>query len=572
MADIEKKLSNGDTIIIADRRNDTLNLVDVYKYRLVDSGPEIVDGTGKYVPKQDDLIYDFAIGWMRVARVDESDYHVDLTIWKLPTNDDDVDNVDELLGVGPGSTSESYRVYIDTRVFPHRLDVNSRLRAYSDTAKEIRVFRGYDISPTGQVISANYDPETKEYLGDAIPMKLVQTADPGNLGIMAPMSGYTTIGLKNGAPVTVVTYNMAGSPIDIARMLVHNTNVIRHPEDYAKRVKSIELISPYLSKTEPNVLEVPLNATQATLSLRAKVTYTNGQTSTQDVSDETSNGKFILVGFTYWSPQIPGEEQKLTLFYSLSEGEEYSYLQGETANGKVREEYYIRAMPVDPAYTLKLFSFPVWKDSVSGYVLEHWLCDLARQITRRAPKAAVSLVDGSGAFDGLDFTTNQRLRFGVDLSVVDPAYAGHRFAQLVQIALLRPGGSVGAGNWKVKFSDNQLGWYGDQLQATVHSGSAGLSTVNIANNISNKDVFLDTLYYSTNPLYDPQTEVAAPAPTHFVLVTKTRSFEVPISQWATNVTFVNDLLEGETLYIKWIKRTYDSDLQLGVSGLPVHSV
>lgn len=572
MTDTKKVLSNGDTVIVADRRNDTLNLADVYKYRLVDSSPEIVRGTGKYVPKQDDLVYDFGIGWMRVARVDESDYHVDLTIWKLPTNDNDVDNIDELIGDGPGSTSESYRVYIDTRKFPHTLDVNSRLHAYSDTAKEIRVFRGGDISPTGTVISANYDPETKEYLGDAIPMKLVKMEQPGNLGVMAPISGYSTIGLKNGAPVTVVTYNMAGSPIDIARMLVHNTNVVRHPEDYAKRVKSIELISPYLSKTEPNVLEVPLNATMATLSLRAKVTYTNGQTSTQDVSDETSNGKFILVGFKYWSPQIAGDQQQLTLFYSLSESEEYSYLQGETANGKVSARYSIRAMPLSPAFTLKLFTFPVWKDSVSGYVLEHWLCDLARQITRRAPKSAVSLVDGSGAFDGLDYTTNQRLRFSVDLSVVDPSYEGYRFAQLVQIALLRPGGAAGSSNWKVKFADNQLGWFGDQLQASVHAGSAGLSTINIANGITDQATFLDKLYYQTSPLYDPQTEVRAPAPTHFALVTKTRSFEVPISQWATSITVVNDLIEGETLYIKWIKRTYDSDLQLGVSGLPIHAV
>jgi len=572
MADIKKLLSNGDTVIIPDRANTVLNLQDLYKYRLVDSGAEIIRGAGNIVPKQDDLIYDYSIGLMRSARVDESDYHVDLVVWKLPSNSGDVSGQDELLGEGPGSQSESYRVMVDTRKFPYTLDINSRMRAYSDTAKEIIVFRGSDPSPTGEIISANYDPATKEYLGPAIPMKLVGTVEVNNLGIMAPVSGYTTAELKNGAPVTVVTYNTAGSPIDIARMLVHLTNVVRHPDDYSKRVKSIELISPYLSKTEPGVLEVPIDATVATLSLRAMVTYTNGVTSIQDVVDENANGKFKLLSLMYWSPQIPGDEQTLELIYELSEGEEYSYLQGETANGAVRVPYKIRAIAKNPAFTLKLFSYPVWKNSTQGYVLEHWICDLARQVTRRAPSAAISLVDGFGAFDGLDYLSTQRIRFGVDLSVVDQAYAGHTFAQLVQISLLRDAGISGTTNWKVKFSGNQANWYGDSLQASVTAAGSGLSTINVGNDLGDQATWFDKVYYNSAPLYDIQTENKAPEPTHFVVVTKTREFEFPVSQWNQNLTFVNDLTEGQVVYLKWIKRTFNSVLQLGVSGLIVHGV
>lgn len=571
MAEIKKVLSNGDTVIFPDRINNVVHLKDLYKYRLVDSGAEIIRGDGNKVAKEDDLVYDFLIGWMRVARLDETDYHVDLVLWHLPNNSGDVDGIDELIGDGPGSTSESFRVYVDTRKFPYTMDINSRVRAYSDTAKEVRVFRGFDPSPTGEIISANYDPETKEYLGDAIPMKLVGTVEVNNLGIMAPISGYTTAELKNGAPVTVVTYSTGGQPIDIARMLIHMTNAVRHPEDYARRIKSIELVSPYLSKTTPNVLEVPIDATVATLSLRAKVTYTNGATSIQDVVDETANGKFKLLGLMYWSPQIPGDEQELELVYEPSE-DEYSYIQGETANGAVRVPYKIRALAKNPAFTLKLFSFPVWKNSTQGYVLEHWICDLARQVTRRAPAAAISLVDGFGAFDGLDYTTNQRIRFGVDLSVVDPAYAGHTFAQLVQVSLLRDAGIAGTSNWKVKFSGNQANWYGDGLQASVTIAGSGLSTINIGNNLGDKATWLDKLYYNSAPLYDIQTENKAPEPSHFVVVTKTREFEFPVSQWNQNLSFVNDLTEGQVVYLKWIKRTFNSVLQLGVSGLIVHGV
>ena len=571
MADIEKVLNNGDTVIFPDRRNGALNLDDLYKYRLVDDGPEIIRGKGKYVAKQDDIIWSFTIGWLRVVRVDESDYHVDLQIWKLPNNSGDVDNADELLGVGPGSTSEGYRVYIDTRVFPYRLDINSRLHTYSPTAKEVMVFVGTDTGSTGEVISAYYASDMT-YIGPGIPVVPLPSPQPNNTIARAPTSAYTSKKLKNGAPVTVVTYNQMGSPIDIARMLVHNTNIIRHPDDYVKRVKSVEVVSPYLSKTEPNVLEVPLNSTVASLALRGKVTYTTGESYFLDVVDELANGKLTMIGLAYWSPQIPGELMDLQLNLKLNELEEYSYLQGETANGTVQVPYFIKAMPVDPARTLKLFTFPVWKDSVTGYVLEHWLTDLARQIIRKAPKEAVSLVDGSGAFDGLDYTTNQRLRFGVDLGVVDPAYAGHKFAQLVQISLLRSGGQANNTNWKLKFSGNQSEWYGEQLQASVRATTGGLSTVNVKNGMGSQADWLKKMYWATSPLYDPQTESKAPEPTHFILTTKTRTFEVPVTQWAMDISIVSDLKEGETMYVKWIKRTYDSVLMLGVSGLPVHAV
>lgn len=564
-------LSNGDTVIVDETRRSTVfNLKDLYKYRLTDDGTDIVRGEGSYVANVDDEVFAYGLGRFRVARVDLTDYHVDLALWEAPKSNNSDGLTDVLLGTGPGLTSESYRCFIDTRVFPHRLDISSRLYTHGTEAKEIRVYKGINTSETGEVISAYYN-QTGDYIGDAIPLETQPNVNLNNKTTKAPVMGYTSKTLLDGEMVTVVVYNTHGAVTDQCKMLVHNTNLTRHPTAAMKRVRSIELLSPYLSASEPNVLMVPINVTVATLALQAKVTYIDGSTAVMDVVDETANGKFKLLGLKYWSPSISGTEQDLTLIYNLSVQEEYSYLQGETANGAVTATYKIRAKDIDPAYNLKLFAFPSWVNAQTGYQLEYWLYDLTRKIARQVPKGAISLRDNSPGFDGLEFTSTQHLQVGVSLKVMDLAYGDHVHVQQLQISLLKAG-SVNASNWRLKFSANQPKWFGDNLKAVVKAGSAGLSTINVAQGLTDKAKWLDAVYYAADPLYDPQTEVKAPEPTHFVLVTKTRSVEVPIAQWATAITFINDMAEGQTVYLKFIKRLANSDLQLGVAGLPIHQV
>lgn len=552
------------------KRSISMNIDNLYRYRLVDDNSDVVQGTGVYVPNVDDIIWGFVLGWFRVSRVDYTLFEADLVLWEPPKNESDVGVSDVLLGIGPGYNSESWRVMIDSRAFPFRLDVDAKFRMYAVEAKEIRVFNGINTTASGEVISAYYT-DAMDYVNEAIPLALVATRLFDNKAIKAPIMGYTTKKLEDGQLVTVVAYNVAGSPISYAKMLVHNTNLTRHPEEGMKRVKSIELISPYLSKSSPNTLDVPINATVATLAMRAKVTYIDGNFNIMDVVDETANGKFKLLGLKYWSPTLIGRPQDLDLVYQLSESEEYSYLQGETANGMVRQAYRIRGISVDPAFSLKVFAFPYWISSLVGYGMQYWLYDLDRQVARQIPKGAIELDPGSAPIDGLNYTTVQHITIGVNLKAVDVEYGDHRHIQLIQIALLRDGG-MAASNWKMKFSGNQAGWYGDGLAAKVKAAGSGLSTVNVGQGAADKAAWLALVYTAIEPLYDPQTELGGLDPTHFVITTKTRTFEVPVAQWNRDLTFVNDLAEGETLYLKWLKRTSTGDLQLGVSGLPLHNV
>lgn len=573
MAEIEKDitLGNGDTVTVVEKRRTLMfKLSDLYKYRLVDSSDEVFKTeSGGFVANEDDMVFDYQMGWFRVSRTDYTTYVVDLVAWEPIKTSNGGEIFDVFLGGGAGHASETWRCYIDTRVFPHTLQLDNQLHIRGSEAHEVRVFKGTNVSATGEVISAYYN-SNMEYIDDAIPLELVSTTKLNNISEKVAKMSHTTRKLLDGEMVTAVTYNIHGMPIDYNKLLVHNTNLVRRPDEAQRRVQGIQLISNYLLSSEPNVLFLPLNITIASLPLRARVVYTDGTSRTLDVTDEANNGKFKIMGLKYWSPTVAGREQPITLTYELSHNEEYSYLQGETANGRVTAEYLIRSDIVDPAYSLKLYAFPTWKNDITGYLLDYWLYDATRQTALRVPRNAVELHPDSQPFDGTDFTTIQLLKLSVNLQLINPAYGEYRHVQTMQVSLLRAGG-VKQTNWKVKFSGNQPEWFGEGLMAKVTAGTAGMSYIELANGFTNQTDWLNAMYFNANPLYDNASEQVAPTPTHYILATNTRTFEFPVGQWPTKAMFVNDLAEGGTIYLRWIKRMINGDLQLGVTGVVVHN-
>lgn len=570
MAEVTIPLGNGDSVIVnKDRRRLQFDLQDLYQYSLLDSGNEVVKTeSGKHVPNENDFVHDFAMGFFRVSRVDYTTYVAELAIWEPNEAGPSLEELDILLGTGPGYASETWRCYLDTRVFPHRLQVDNQLHIRGSESHEIRIFKGVNVSASGEVISAYY--VNNEYVNDAIPLELYATTTLDNVAEKVPKMGYTSRKLNDSEVVTAVTYNIHGMPIDYNKLLIHNTNLTRRPDEAQKRVQGIKLISSRLSSSEPNVIEMPINITVASLAMRGQVTYTDGSTAIMDVVDEDANGKFKLMGLKYWSPTVGGREQPVDLSYELSQNEEYSYLQGQTANGQVTESYLIRGVAFDPAYSLKLYAFPTWKDDVNGYLLDYWLYDATRQTALRVPRNAVELHPDSAPFDGIDFVTIQTIKVGVKMSLIDVVYGDYVHVQQFQVSLLR-GGGMQQTNWRMKFSGNQVDWFGNNLMAKVTAGTGGMMYIEMASGLTKLQDWLDAVYFATNPLYDNTSETVAPTPTHVIITTNTRTFELPISQWATKTMFVNDVVEGGTIYLKFIKRMINGDLQLGVSGLTVHN-
>lgn len=573
-------LPGGDTIIVNDdRRCLQFYVGDIYKYRLVDQSQDIVTGGGQYVPKVNDLVFHYQLGSFRVSSVDPTTYVANLSEWNLNNEEPEVTEEDRYLTTGSGYQSESWRIYLDTRTLPYRLEIDEGFRTYGNKTAFIKLFRGIDTSEEGEIVSAYYN-QNNEYVGDSIPLDVVanvvddvfsSTATLGNVAIKAPKIGYTTKDISEGEYITLVGYSQDGTPQRSARFIVHKTNVYRRVEDTQKRVTGIQLISPYLSETDLNTLFVPLNINVASVVMRAKVSYSDGSSRIMNVGDEDSGDKFMIYGLKYWSPTIPGSPQNLTLVYRLSPSEEYSRMEGESENGLVREHYEIIATEVDPSMSIKLFAYPSWQPASNAYSLEYWLFDLLRLRYFKVPATLVEFSETSRVFDGADFSSAQSLTVGVRLNELDSSWGTHRHVQTFQIALLRSGAQR-ATNWRVRHSSNQPDWFGEGKEALVTVGAGATRIFDITCGFTTIDDWLDAVYYAQEPLYDILSEAKAPIPTHFTLSTKSRDYDFPIASWNTQLSILNDLTEGQTIYIRFLRRDVNGELQLATAGLPIHNL
>jgi hypothetical protein len=540
-----------------DREFTTWKLTDIYKG---------ITSPGKWTPNVDDLVFDWDQGFFRVATVDYTTGLSDLRPWTIKTSPTVINDEDVLLGVGPGSQSEMWRVRIDARTVPHTLDLDGRLHMYGSDAQYLKVFKGTDISINGKVISAFYD-QNDTFLGENIPMVLVATEHLTNRAIKAPMTGYTNLSLQDGEVVTVVVYGISGNVIYREKMLIENTTLIRRASASMRYVTGIHLISPFLSESAPDLIEFPINVDIATVMMIGVVTFSNGQTERIPISAEGET-RFTLFGLRNYVPTQEGQTVPLTLNYILGENE-YAYIQGPTENGSITERYRARTTKVDKAYSVKLYAYPTWKDATTGYQLEFWLYNLDRREFSRVSRGQVEVQSGSRNFDGLDFLTTQNLALSVNLNAIDPKYSAYRHVQTMQISLRAPG-TERRTNWMVNFNPGTGIGYGENVEAVMNFIDTNYWLVRIGNGFHSKEEWLRNMFYSTLPLYDTRSEIEAPVPTHFFLRTKTRRTEFSVAEWDNDLQIYNDLEEGENLAIEWIRRTPVTDLQLGVSALPVH--
>jgi hypothetical protein len=84
--------------------------------------------------------------------------------------------------------------------------------------------------------------------------------------------------------------------------------------------------------------------------------------------------------------------------------------------------------------------------------------------------------------------------------------------------------------------------------------------------------WINSLYLNTNPLFDPDVESNPITPTHFVVQIGQSNFEYSISQWNSVLEINQPLVNGDTLFVKFIKRTVQTDLQLSICGLSLFQV
>lgn len=530
---------------------------------------EIYQGTigeNRYVPKLGDLVKDMDLGLeYKVTAIDPSTLLSTLqTINDIQSGD--FDNEDLLLGVGPGTQSDTYRVYLDMSVVPHALAVDARLSIAGTMSSYCRIFRGADLTEGGDVISGIYDTQGN-LLSDTVPLELAFTPAGDNYTIKTIPVCYTMDELPDGEVVTAVVYSSAGHVISKRQLLIENTAFIRAASSPARYITGISLECPFLSTSDNRLINLPINVLLTGVNMLGVVHYSDGTV----VKMPVDGTKFALLGMDGYVATVVNQQAALVLRYRLS-SDEVVYGHGSGEFPHISESYRIKTAQADGSYSVKLFCYPVWLDSVNGYTLRWYMYNGDRSVVYSVTNL-VEISSTGPAFNPILYGVNQRLSVAINLQQVNGSYRDYRHIQTVEVILWRVGTDHSDTNWSIAFDIGQNPPFGTVPHyAALEFVNSNLYRLNLSSGAANLTEWLDKLYYRTKPLIDQQRELQAPEPTHFRLRYGPYDTTYQISEWNTTKQIGTGLSDNATLFIEFIKRTPLTDLQLSVSGVPVWQV
>ena len=521
-----------------------------------------VAGAKRFVPKVHDYVVDPDTDvWRKVLSIDPTTMIARLGLIER-VDSGEFTEADKLLGKGPGSPSDTYRVYLDKSVMPHTLAVDARVLIPGSDPVKARIFKGSDLAGTQEVISAFYD-QSGTLLGQDIPLELAALHQIDNRTVKTVPVCYTTADLPNGEVVTLIATSDAGHVVYKRQLMVENTEFIRSTSIGTKYITGVKLESPFLSKSDPNLVQYPINVPLSGLNLMGVVSYSDG-TSLRMPVDGT---KFTMFGWEGYVATVVGQKFPLQLRYNMS-ADEQAYT-GVTVDGKaIMKAFKATTLKAEGAYTVKLFGYPVWIDAANGYRIEWFLYNLDRNVVYRVTPW-VNINSNSAVFDPTAYGIRQHLVVSVNLNDVNGSYKSYNHIQTIDFVLAAPG-TARETNWTVTFDPNQNPVFGEGNHAKTTFVNANLMTVRLDAGATTKEQWLERLYSRSRPLVDSDRELVAPTPDFFSITVGSRDIEFPISQWNAELMLDQALPNNSTMFVKFFRRTADGDLHLAVAGVPVY--
>lgn len=514
-------------------------------------------GEGRYVPKIGDRIDDLPLGLSyRVTSLDLATLICQYIEIKPIASSGEFDDI--LLGPGPGTQSDTYRIYLDRSVIPYSLAVDARLSVKGTMCRYARIFRGSDLTNQGNIIAHTYDSQGN-IIGDMIALELV--ANPGNISERTVPVAYTMEDLPDNEIVTVVFYSDVGSVVSKRQLVVENTAFIRQANLGLKYITDISLKCPFLSATDSTTIELPLNVLLPGVNMTGVVHYSDGSTAELPV-DGT---KFAMLGLEAYTATTPGQKGYLSLRYRPSSNEVlYGGGSGEFTHKS--KKFTVVAKQQEGTYSVKLFPYPVWVDAVHGYSLKWFLYNGDRNVTYDVT-GLVEFPANTPAWMPTQYGVNQRITVAINLQNVNGTYKNYRHIQTVEIILRGAATERNTTNWTVGFEVGQSPLYGDGIHADLTFINSNLYKLKVDAGFTTQADWLQALYYNTKPIIDTTKETAPPVPTHYRITVGSTEYEFPISQWNSETTVGAGLVNSGTAFLRFIRRLPDTDLHLAVAGI-----
>lgn len=546
---------------------DVTRRFSVWHIREIYTGPT---GTGIFVPNVDDMVMDWNSGVYRVAAVDH--YRTNLSyLVKVNLNalGGGIDDGDIAVVTGPGANSNSFRVYINTEVTPHTMAIDSRVIWNGAANAYVKVFKGTDTSETTGVVISAMVSTNGNITSENIPLVTVVVPSGTNVTQKTPNVAWSSETLMTGDIVTIVTYTAAGVVTSRDKFVVENTNYVRSINQAAKYVTNIELISPFLSRTDNRLIECPINMLVQSMNFAAKVTYSDNTSSIANID----GNKWQLAGLRMFVATQIGKMDNITLIYKLASNELAFDSTAALPDRTIIREYRIRTVDIDTYYSIKLFAVPVWNSGTNRYTLNWYLYNLERSDIIDVT-AQVEYSTTSPQFVGNQYNSTQNLQVAFNMQSLGQNYSYFRHVQNVAITLLTPATTVGATQfYQISYGEDTT--YGGPNVRGLYSSdelNAGKLKLNVSCGKTDSATWITDIYRNLEPLYYNTNEIMAPAPTHAKLIIGTGvsawQREIPINEIINPVRNINvSITRGTLLRLELFYRDEDGDHQLAVAPL-----
>ncbi len=531
-------------------------------------------GSNKYVPNIGDLAFELdgrSIVWYIVHAVDQITFVPTLLLEDRSRQTEAFSEDDILYGVGPGTQSDTYRVYLDKSINPHKFSVDRRLKIGGNTSVLCKIFLGADTSDGGVVISGRYD-SNGVFISENIPLEIINYQNTNNTNIATKIvsDAYTVYDLNDGDLVTAVFYDNDGEVVSKRQLLVENTGFIRSTDADKKYVTGIALESPFLSNINNKVIQYPINVPLNSMNLIGVVSYSDGS----EVRLGIDGTRFKLMGLENYTATIVGQNVSLVLKYTLEDTEDA--LDVHVGNDKfITETYTVTTVSGNSNYAVLLFVYPEWVDISTGYRLRWFMYDLDRSVSYEVTPNIIINTNIS-SYNPKAYGTKQTLHVSINLHSVSGSYGNFIHVQIVDVTLNKEGSGRpnidGISNWNIANVSNSNNTYGINTYATYRVNTSNQWKVRIAPYFTVLSDWLFNIYKKVNPMYDTMLEDGPLDPTHFIVLLGNVTFEFPITQFNQELN-VNVLPPNNgTMLVKFIKRTSTRDLNLAIIGLSIYQV
>lgn len=524
-------------------------------------------GQGSYVPNVDDMVVDWTTGMGRVVDVDPT------------TNLSTIDPHNFAQGVtvdpdliwqgGVGTPSNAFCVYMNSQQLPISLNIHALWRTYAMDAAYAKIFKGTNIGSSGHVISAVLDGAGNT-ISENLPMQTVVLPGSTNLGCKTISAGYSLESLNDGELVSVVIYSSAGSVLRVDRLPVVNTGFVRSLDSSKKYVTGIELISDYLSASNQDLIEYPINMVVQSGMFKGRVHYSDGSMVTMPI-DGT---QFSLFGINSFVPTTLDQTVSVVLDYKLGINEFGYNLSQPTPDRHFSRRYDLKVVTADGNYGARIYPVAVWNSAQTRYDLKYYLYTLTRSTVYDVTPYVTS-ASGSPVFDGDSWGITQNLTVAFNMASLGTSFQPYVHLETFRVLLSGPANNANAASY-VGITSNLAGTINTVPKARYieDAGNSGTYNLYLDNNISQISEWLEQFYFSENPLRFGGVEFNAPAPTHVRLSVGTSFMRIiPIEEVLGEIADVDIASpQGKTLLLGFISYNQGSTIELGCTHFIIKTV